>query len=74
MEDEKVSSEILALKKGYTEDPYPSMQKRKEWLRNLEEVLLEYEQNFIDAITKDFSHRSKFETEIFELLPTYSAL
>ncbi len=40
MQDEKVSSEILALKKGYTEDPYPSMQKRKEWLRNLEEVLL----------------------------------
>ncbi len=74
MEDEKVSSEILALKKGYTEDPYPSMQKRKEWLRNLEELLLGSEQNFIDAITKDFSHRSKFETEICELLPTYSAL
>ena len=74
MEDEKVSSEILALKKSYTEDPYPSVQKRKGWLRNLEKVLLESEQNLIDAITKDFSHRSKFETEICELLPTYSAL
>ena len=74
MEDEKVSSEILALKKSYTEDPYPSVRKRKGWLRNLEKVLLESEQNFIDAITKDFSHRSKFETEICELLPTYSAL
>ena len=39
MEDEKVSSEILALKKSYTEDPYPSVRKRKEWLRNLEESL-----------------------------------
>ena len=28
MEDEKVSSEILALKKGYTEDPYPSSKKK----------------------------------------------
>ena len=74
MEDEKVSSEILALKKSYTEDPYPSVRKRKGWLRNLEKVLLESEQNFIDAITKDFSHRSKFETEICEVLPTYSAL
>ena len=74
MEGEKVSSEILALKKSYTEDPYPSVRKRKDWLRNLEKVLLEFEQNFIDAITKDFSHRSKFETEICELLPTYSAL
>ena len=74
MEDEKVSSEILALKKSYTEDPYPSVRKRKGWLRNLEIVLLESEQNFIDSITKDFSHRSKFETEICELLPTYSAL
>ena len=74
MEDEKVSSEILALKNSYTEDPYPSVRKRKGWLRNLEIVLLESEQNFIDAITKDFSHRSKFETEICELLPTYSAL
>ena len=74
MEDEKVSSEILALKKSYTEDPYPCVQERKDWLRNLEKVLLEHEQNFIDAITKDFSHRSKFETEICEVLPTYSAL
>ncbi|MEL0254564.1 MAG: hypothetical protein VW930_01305, partial [Burkholderiaceae bacterium] len=74
MEDEKVSSEILALKKSYTEDPYPCVRKRKGWLRNLEEVLLESEQKFIDAITKDFSHRSKFETEICEVLPTYSAL
>ena len=74
MEDEKVSSEILALKKSYTEDPYPCVRERKDWLRNLEKVLLEHEQNFIDAITKDFSHRSKFETEICEVLPTYSAL
>ena len=39
MEDEKVSSEILALKKGYTEDPYPSVRKRKELVTESRESL-----------------------------------
>ena len=71
---EKVSAEINALKKSYKDNPYPSLSMRREWLRNLKKILVEFEENFATAINKDYNHRSAFETESCELFPTYSAI
>ena len=74
LDNQRVHAEITALKRSYKEEPYPALEKRKRWLRSIEKILLDSEHKFIEAIGKDFGHRSEFETLSCELFPIYSAL
>ena len=56
--------------KGFSKSPYPSLKQRKEHLKLILKILSDYKQEWIDAISTDFGHRSKYETLMMELMQT----
>jgi|TARA_B110000263_G_scaffold75207_1_gene65690 coniferyl-aldehyde dehydrogenase len=57
-------------KKDFSKSPYPSLKQRKEHLKLILKILSDYKQEWIDAISTDFGHRSKYETLMMELMQT----
>ena len=63
--------EILeAQKNSFCNSPYPSLKQRKQNLRLILKIVSDYKQEWIDAISEDFGHRSKYETLMMELMQT----
>ena len=61
--------DILALQKqAYLRHPLSSAHERIERLARLKRILLKYQDQFADAINKDYGNRSIGETKIGELL------
>jgi coniferyl-aldehyde dehydrogenase len=58
------------LKKAYAKQPLIPFEQRKEMLQQIEEILLENDEAICEAINKDFSCRSYYETKILEISPT----
>ncbi|POZ60412.1 coniferyl aldehyde dehydrogenase [Chromobacterium alticapitis] len=50
--------------------PYPSADTRRAWLAALERLMQENRQALIDAVSRDFGHRSDVETRLAELFPS----
>ena len=51
-------------KNSFCNSPYPSLKQRKHNLKLILKIVSEYKQDWIDAISEDFGHRSKYETLI----------
>jgi len=63
--------EILEIqKKDFSKSPYPSLKQRKENLKLILKIVSDYKQEWVDAISTDFGHRSKYETLMMELMQT----
>lgn len=61
--------DLLALQKSaYRRYPLPTAQERIERLARLKKVLVKYQDQFAEAISKDYGNRSFAETKIGELL------
>lgn len=54
---------------AYLRDPYPSLQERKNRLTALEEILVDNTDAIVEAIQRDFGHRSAEESKILEIFP-----
>jgi aldehyde dehydrogenase (NAD+)/coniferyl-aldehyde dehydrogenase len=50
--------------------PYPSAETRRAWLAALERLMQENRQALVDAVSRDFGHRSDVETRLAELFPS----
>jgi coniferyl-aldehyde dehydrogenase len=57
-------------KKDFSKSPYPSLKQRKENLKLILKIISDYKQEWVDAISTDFGHRSKYETLMMELMQT----
>lgn len=53
---------------AYRREPFPSLAQRRERIQRLRALLAEHGDAFAEAISADFGHRSRHETELTELL------
>lgn len=54
-------------------EPYPSLKKRYQLLREIKRVLQQEASQLVDSVNQDFSHRSKEETLFLEIFPAIKA-
>ncbi|WP_339527969.1 coniferyl aldehyde dehydrogenase [Pseudomonas mucidolens] len=59
-----------AQRRAYAANPMPPAAQRQQWLKALREMLSDERQALIEAISRDFSHRSADETLFAELMPS----
>jgi len=63
--------EILEIqKKDFSNSSNPSFKQRKKNLKLVLKIISDFKQEWIDAISTDFGHRSKYETLMMELMQT----
>ena len=61
-------------REAYLRAPYPNRQERLERLNALENVLIHNMDEIVEAIAKDFGHRSAEESKILEIFPTIDGI
>ena len=61
-------------REAYLRAPYPNRQERLERLNALENVLIDNMDEIVEAIAKDFGHRSAEESKILEIFPTIDGI
>lgn len=72
-EGEREIDRLFAMqKKAYSDNPFPSYDRRIAYLDRILRLTEAFEQRFIDAINADFGNRSKYETVIAEIVSTVS--
>ena len=59
---------------AYLRDPYPSFEERKRRLTALERILVDNADAIVEAIQKDFGHRSAEESKLLEIFPTIDGI
>ncbi|WP_281686357.1 coniferyl aldehyde dehydrogenase [Pseudomonas citronellolis] len=57
-------------RQAYRANPLPSAGQRQQWLKSLADLLVREQQPIIEAISRDFSHRSADETLLAEIMPS----
>lgn len=58
------------LRNSYQENTFPSFEQRAQVLKTLKKQIIKYEQEFYQALKKDYGYRSEFDTFVADLLPT----
>src|SRR5947209_16261073 len=61
-------------KRAFAEAGPPGATRRRALLERLEKALLSYRAEIAQAISEDFGHRSRDETELLELVPSIKAI
>lgn len=59
---------------AFQAQPMPSAEQRIEWLQGLRTLLANQQQQLAQAISADFSHRSRHETLLAELMPSLDGI
>ncbi len=65
---------FAAQRQAFAANPMPCAAERRQWLKAVHEMLLQEQQPLIDAISRDFSHRSADETLLAELMPSVQGI
>ena len=68
------SNELVEMRSLYNNDPYPSVETRKQTLNEIKTVLIQNEQALIESYSKDFGYRSEMDTLLADLIPSLSLL
>ena len=61
-------------KEAFNKNPYPSAAERIETLKKLKEMVLKYQEEFIEAMSDDFGFRSRGDSGIGDFLTTVGCL
>ncbi len=69
-----LTASFAAQKAAYTGKPAPILSERRANLEVLLQILHQHEAAIGDAISADFSHRSREETQLLEIFPAISAI
>ncbi|HNI73458.1 MAG TPA: coniferyl aldehyde dehydrogenase [Accumulibacter sp.] len=69
-----MASRFARLQAAARHDPNPAPAIREKRLHTLERLLRDEEAALIDAVGRDFGHRSPAESRLFELFPSHQAL
>jgi coniferyl-aldehyde dehydrogenase len=70
----ELTGRFAAQKKYFAGVPFPSYEQRIDDLQALKKLLLDNQQDFINALAEDFGHRSADDTKIGDLLTTVSGI
>lgn len=63
--------QVLARQRAaFRANPLPSAEQRRAWLKALRKLLVQEQDNIIQAISRDFSNRSADETRMAEIMPS----
>ncbi|GAB3487330.1 coniferyl aldehyde dehydrogenase [Marinomonas epiphytica] len=71
---EYLDTAFTRLKGLFESHPYPSYEQRQQLLTSLQQGLLQYEDELLDALNADYGNRRPEESRLIELLPTFSEL
>lgn len=71
---DSLASRFARLQAAARDDPNPPPAVRERRLKTLGALLSDNEAALIDAVRRDFGHRSPAETRLFELFPSHQAL
>ncbi|MEM9212506.1 MAG: coniferyl aldehyde dehydrogenase [Pseudomonadota bacterium] len=67
-----ISTDMNALladqKKAFNQTPFPSLSSRRSDLKKLKNTILKYRDDCISAASEDFGHRSRYDTEMQDLM------
>lgn len=63
-----------SLKQQFSQNPYPNVAQRVQWLQALEQAVRHYNDKLCHALSIDFGHRSMDETRLLEIMPTLSGI
>ena len=66
---EGIHSALSRLKNATQKTPFPLAEERQQCLTRLQAVLMDHEASFLDALQKDFGHRTHEESRLLELVP-----
>lgn len=69
-----LTTQLDELQQYFIKTPYLSINKRITVLKQLRSRVVEFEQELIDAVSKDFGYRTAFDTLLGDILPTMQAL
>jgi coniferyl-aldehyde dehydrogenase len=69
-----LSTAFEKLKKSFQTNPYPSISSRRENLLAIKRLLKDHAMDLVEAVNKDFSHRSDKETLFLEISPAINAI
>lgn len=69
---DQLASLLKAQREAFDANPYPSWDIRKQRLETLRDVIRTHADAIKAAMAEDFGHRSFVETEMTDLLPTYT--
>ncbi len=69
-----LTTQFDELQQYFIKTPYLSINKRITVLKQLRSRIVEFEQELIDAVSKDFGYRTAFDTLLGDILPTMQAL
>ena len=61
---------LAAQRAAYRNNPMPSAEQRRAWLKSLRELILGEKQALIEAVSRDFSNRAAEETLLAEIMPS----
>lgn len=71
---DELESSLALQKKYFSENSYPPYQARVNDLKSLKQLLLENQDEFIDALSMDFGHRSADDSRIGDILTAVSGI
>ena len=66
---EGIHSALSRLKNATQKTPFPLAEERQQCLTRLQAVLMDHEASLLDALQKDFGHRTHEESRLLELVP-----
>ncbi|MBD64931.1 MAG: coniferyl-aldehyde dehydrogenase [Halobacteriovoraceae bacterium] len=66
----EIASTFENLKLSYQKNPYPSYKFRQDILNRIKKILIDNEQKLYQALSKDYGHRSEFDSLIADFLPS----
>lgn len=67
-----IGDKLATLKAAYLATPYPSVDARKQLLKNLSAAIIESKSRLVDAAKADFSTRSDYDSLVADIIPTIS--
>lgn len=65
---------FTAQKQAYLKHSYPDEQTRRQHLKTLSQILVDHQDAIADAISRDFSNRSRDETRLFEMMTSLNGI
>ena len=69
-----LKNKFEAQKRAFLKNSYPDLQARKKHLETLSQILVNHQDEIADAISRDFSNRSKDETRLFEVMTSLNGI
>lgn len=70
----RMKTSLEAQQKAFQNQPNPSLQQRRKWLKTLKEGLKKHQKALVDAINRDFEGRAETESLLAEFMPSLSTI